>query len=311
MARYRKIDTRMWADAKFRALSSPLPSGKYLWIALLTGPHTTNLPGLFRIGEMAMAEELGWSLEGFRKGFGELLREGLAKADWSARVVWIPNAIKYNPPDNPNVVKSWRDSWDEVPECPLKAEAYEALKGFTERFGEGFAKAFREGCAKGLANQEQEQEQDQDINSFPQTSFAESHEVPSREGKQSKPTEAQTEHLYTLYPRKRDKLDGKKAIRKAVGTVMAGDADHPAMHLEDALNYLAQRVALYAQCVRGCDQNFIPYPASWFNAGAFWDDEHDWREAKTNSNGSGARKAPAITGSAVENTLALLEAGVQ
>jgi hypothetical protein len=92
---------------------------------------------------------------------------------------------------------------------------------------------------------------------------------------------------------------------------MAGDADHPAMHLEDALNYLAQRVALYAQCVRGCDQNFIPYPASWFNAGAFWDDEHDWREAKTNSNGSGARKAPAITGSAVENTLALLEAGVQ
>jgi len=162
MARYRKIDTRMYGDMKFRNLSSPAVSSKYLWIYLLTGPHTTNLPGLFRAGEMAMAEELGWSLEGFRKGFGELLRERLAKADWNARVVWIPNAIKYNPPDNPNVVKSWRDSWDEVPECPLKAEAYEVLKGFTERLGEGFAKAFREGCAKGLANQEQEQEQEQE-----------------------------------------------------------------------------------------------------------------------------------------------------
>ena len=169
MARYRKIDTRMWADAKFRALSSPPPTGKYLWIALLTGPYTTNLPGLFRVGEMALAEELGWPLEGFRKGFAELFREGLAKADWNARVVWIPNAIKYNPPDNPNVVKGWRDSWDEVPECVLKAEAYQRLKTFTKGLGEGFAKAFAEHCVQCLANQEQEQEQEQTSSSEPQT----------------------------------------------------------------------------------------------------------------------------------------------
>jgi hypothetical protein len=169
MARYRKIDTRMWADAKFRALTSPPPSGKYLWIALLTGPYTTNLPGLFRVGEMALAEELGWSLEGLRQGFTELFREGLAKADWKARVVWIPNAIKYNPPDNPNVVKSWRHSWDEVPECALKAEAYQRLKSVTEGLGEGFAKAFQEGCGQCLANQEQEQEQEKNSSSEPET----------------------------------------------------------------------------------------------------------------------------------------------
>ncbi len=169
MARYRKIDTRMWADAKFRALSSPLPSGKYLWIALLTGPYTTNLPGLSRVGEMALAEELGWTLEGFRKGFAELFREGLAKADWNARVVWVPNAIKYNPPDNPNVVKGWRDSWDEIPECALKGEAYQRFKEFTKGLGEGFAKAFVECCAQGLANQEQEQEQLINTTSEPET----------------------------------------------------------------------------------------------------------------------------------------------
>jgi len=129
---------------------------------LLTGPQTSNIPGLFRAGEMALAEELGWSLEGFREAFAEPLSKGLVKADWNARVVWVPNAIKYNRPENPNVVKSWHSTWDEIPECALKIEAYERLKACTEELGEGFGKAFVEGCGKGMANQEQEQQQEQD-----------------------------------------------------------------------------------------------------------------------------------------------------
>ncbi|PWT92230.1 MAG: hypothetical protein C5B55_06765, partial [Blastocatellia bacterium] len=162
MGRYRKVDTRTWGDAKFQALSRPEPSGRYLWFFLLTGPHTTNLPGLFRAGEMGLAESLEWPVKGFRKAFGELFRQGLVKADWRARVVWIPNAIKYNQPESPNVVRSWRASWDEVPECSLKTEAYERLKAFTKALGESFHQAFMEACAKALANQEQEQEQEKE-----------------------------------------------------------------------------------------------------------------------------------------------------
>jgi hypothetical protein len=149
-------------------------------------------------------------------------------------------------------------------------------------------------------------------NAIPQTTFADPPADLSNKIKSSRPTEKQIDRLYGLYPRKRDKLDARKAIRKAAGTVMAGDADHPAMQLEDALDYLAQRVTLYARCVPGRDQNFIPYPASWFNAGAFWDDEQDWVEPQRehpNTNGRTARTVPVITGSAVENTLALLEVG--
>jgi hypothetical protein len=291
MARYRKIDTRMYGDSRFRELSSPEPSGKYLWVFLLTGPQTSNIPGLFRAGEMALAEELEWGPEGFRKAFAELFAKGLVKADWKARVVWIPNVIKYNAPENPNVVKSWRPAWDEIPECALKAEAYERLKAFTEGLGEGFGKAFVEGCAKGMANQEQEQEQEQDISTFPQTAFAGAPAVLSDDTKNSKPTEAQIERLYGAYPRKRDKLHAKKAIRKAVTVVMAGDADHPAMPLEEALDYLGQRVAHYAQCVQGCEPSYIPYPASWFNAGSFWDDERDWAK-KQNSKSPGPVPLP-------------------
>ena len=84
----------------------------------------------------------------------------MVKVDWEARLVWLPQAKKYNRPESPNVVRSWRDHWDNVPECALKVEAYHALKAFTEGLGEAFAKAFAEACAHPSPNQEQEQEQE-------------------------------------------------------------------------------------------------------------------------------------------------------
>jgi hypothetical protein len=164
MARHRKIDVRIWGDEKFRRLSAPRPSGQSLLLYLLTSPFSGSLPGLFRAGAAGMAEELGWSAEAFREAFQEVSREGIAKADWDARVVWIPKAIAYNVPESPNVVRSWRAQWDELPECDLKREAFCALASFVEGLGEGYAKAFGEVIAKpspkAMPNQEQEQEQE-------------------------------------------------------------------------------------------------------------------------------------------------------
>jgi uncharacterized protein YdaU (DUF1376 family) len=135
-------------------------------------------------------------------------------------------------------------------------------------------------------------EQSREENTFPQTAFA-GDRAPVPDTHRSNPTETQLEQLYSLYPRKRDKLAAKKAIRKAVGVVIAGDPDHPAMPIEDALNYIAQRIALYARCVQGCDREFIPYPASWFNAGSFWDDEQDWSSRRNRtSDANGIKKLP-------------------
>lgn len=166
MSRYRKVDPKMWGDAKFRALTPPPPCGQSLFQYLLTCREHTNVPGILNGGKAHFAEALGWPLEGFQKAFGEVLREGLAKADWGAQMVWLPNSKKYNVPESPNVVLSWRTAWDEVPECALKLEAYHALKAFTEGLGKAFGEAFAKACAKpspkALANQEQEQEQEQD-----------------------------------------------------------------------------------------------------------------------------------------------------
>ena len=162
MARFRKVDVRVWGDEKFRRLSAPQPCGQSLWFYLLTAPETNSIPGLFRAGEAALAESLGWGLEAFREAFAEVSREGLAEMDKVARVVWVPNAIKYNAPESPNVVKSWRTHWDEIPESPLKLKAWHSLKAFMEGLSIGFREAFAKACPKPMANQEQEQEQEQE-----------------------------------------------------------------------------------------------------------------------------------------------------
>ncbi|MBV8802051.1 MAG: hypothetical protein JO131_03630 [Gammaproteobacteria bacterium] len=61
-----------------------------------------------------MAEELGWATEGFQQAFQEVIDQGLVKADFESRVIFIPNAIKYNKPQSPNVIKSWASHWDEI-----------------------------------------------------------------------------------------------------------------------------------------------------------------------------------------------------
>lgn len=149
--RYKKISIRIWIDEKFASLSD---DAKLLWFYLLTNPNTVATPGLYRARAEGMAADLGWTPERFLIAFSLLTEKEMAKADWRAGVVWIPNAPKHNPPENPNVVKAWIFHMEEIPECPLKQEAIETLQAHTK----GFGILFR----KGLANQEQEQEQEQE-----------------------------------------------------------------------------------------------------------------------------------------------------
>ena len=168
--RYRKVLCRMYGDEKFRQLSRPQPNGQTLWTYLITGPHTTSVPGLFIAGEAQLAEALGWSLAGFRKAWAEVEGLNMARADWKNRVVWLPRAIVHNQPENPNVVRGWRDHLDEIPACALKQAAVVALRNYVERLsagcGEAFAELFEQGSGKGYphgsGNQEQEQEQEQE-----------------------------------------------------------------------------------------------------------------------------------------------------
>jgi hypothetical protein len=171
--RYRRVSTRMYGDQKFRELSKPHPNGQSLWLYLITGPHTTAVPGLFCIGEAALAEALGWGLKDFRRCWGELAALEMAEADWAARVVWLPRAHSHNPPESPNVVKAWRKALPDIHECALKAKAVGILKAFLEDFGKAFIDAFAYERREAFSDTSpqpsthpslnQEQEKDQEI----------------------------------------------------------------------------------------------------------------------------------------------------
>jgi hypothetical protein len=117
-----------------------------------------------------MAEELSWSQEAFNRAFHEVLDQGMAKADFENRVVWLPNAIKHNKPASPNVVTSWEAELDLIPECALKSEAIAVIEEFLNTLGPAYAQAFaaikkgsrkplRKPSSKATAIQEQEQQQ--------------------------------------------------------------------------------------------------------------------------------------------------------
>lgn len=140
--RYRRVLIQTWGDEKFRRLSAPQPCGRYLWLYLMTGPSTGAVPGLLRAGRAALAEDLGWTPEGFTKAFQEVFSEGMAVADWEAKLVYLPKALKHNPPASPNVIKSWRAEFLLLPECALRKEAFLAMKREIDQYDKAFREAF-------------------------------------------------------------------------------------------------------------------------------------------------------------------------
>lgn len=170
MARYRKIDPRIWNDEKFASLSH---EGQRAFLFILTHPSMTSL-GAFRATKEGIEAELGIDTKGFAKPFQELLSKGLIKYDESCFLVFAPNFLKYNQPENPNVVKGWAGCLDLLPECPLLAEVLQRAKScasansktskaFSEALGrvtETLSERYAKQLSKGWAIQEQEQEQE-------------------------------------------------------------------------------------------------------------------------------------------------------
>lgn len=142
--RYRKVAVRIHNDDHFRALSSPKANAQTLFFYLLTAPETNALPGLLRLGEAQLAEHHRWSIEATRKCLSEIIGFGMMDFDAINRVMWLPNAIRYNEPESPNVVRAWAKAADEIPDCQLKWSALMEMKQWCDAKGEGFSRAFRD-----------------------------------------------------------------------------------------------------------------------------------------------------------------------
>jgi hypothetical protein len=140
MAHYRKIDVRIWNDAKFIALSN---SAKLIFLFLITHPQMTAL-GAMRATPQGLAAELQMTSEAFAEAFAEALAQGLAKHDRDVCCIWLPNFLKYQSAESPNVLRNWAKQVEYIPECSLKTLAVAGLRAYAEGLSKGFLKAFTE-----------------------------------------------------------------------------------------------------------------------------------------------------------------------
>ncbi|KVO11746.1 hypothetical protein [Burkholderia ubonensis] len=286
-SRYRVIQVRMWGDQKFTELTPIQPCGQGLWIYLLTGPHTGPIPGIFRAGRAGLAESLRWEQEAFDKAFAEAFEQGMAKADWKAQLVWLPNAMDCNRPASPNVVISWGKEWPMLPECALKLEAFESLKASIHGLGEAFGKAFDKAFAKpsvkpsgkafdmasGKTMAIQKQEQEQELtNSRRQYTAAGEPVDNSAEGREEQKNETTTEGNRT------DSQNPNTESQES-GAGGAADASDGSRHAEGGANGVAPGN-------REPDDDLPPLAVSteWFRQrGVLIDDTNDlligWRRA--------------------------------
>lgn len=138
MAHYRKIDVGIWYDEKFRSL--PLPS-KLMFFQVLTHPKITSLGTLHHSTE-GLARELGADAKGYAEAFGKLIEKGLVEYDPKALCLWVPNFVRHQCAESPNVIKAWVKQVNYIPECGLKAKAVLALEAYVKGLSEGFRKAF-------------------------------------------------------------------------------------------------------------------------------------------------------------------------
>lgn len=157
MSRYRNIHCLIWNDDKFPFASDDC---KLVFFHLLTTPYSSPF-GMYKISVSGLADEMRWPVKRYEKAFREALSKGFLKYDERHYVILLPKFLKHNPPNNPNVLKSWAPMVAELPDSTLKVEWFSLLKGLLEGFGEGFRKAFAEAWPKGMPIQDQDQEQEQ------------------------------------------------------------------------------------------------------------------------------------------------------
>jgi len=86
--------------------------------------------------------------------------------------------------------------------------------------------------------------------------------------------------VYLAYPRHREPRVAVRAIERAITRICKGESGSLLLP-QQAYAYLMQRTKLYAGSPAGRNvtptADYRPYPASWFNASSYLEDEAEWQ----------------------------------
>lgn len=153
MAKYRKIDPRIWNDEKFQTLS---PVDRYLAMYCLTGQ--CNRIGIFKFSLALASEDTGIPFDELNERLDRVCHTLSWKHDKTRRVLYFPNWWKYNNPGSDKTMTGIMADIHEVPQTPLLNE----FKCNTRHLSKSVSDTLSSFFVKGMPYQEQEQEQEQE-----------------------------------------------------------------------------------------------------------------------------------------------------
>lgn len=121
MARdFGRIRSQFWDDEDLKACA---PATKMLALYLLTSNHT-NAIGCFRLPAAYILSDTNLDVETLETALAELRNVGFMKPCERVPWIWIPNYLKHNPLENPNV---WRKCVKELALIPGEVSAAPAI----------------------------------------------------------------------------------------------------------------------------------------------------------------------------------------
>ena len=116
--KYSIVERFVWRDPDVHRLDRLT---KLLWIHFLTSGFSTNIPGLIPASLTMIADEMNEKFNAEFQRSAQILSDlGWLKVDSEARLIFLPNALRHNPPKSVNEIKGWGNSFDEIPESPLR-----------------------------------------------------------------------------------------------------------------------------------------------------------------------------------------------
>ena len=122
MGGYRAIYTKLWDDERVITLQ---PIEKLVYLFILTGPHTTSVPGFYPLRAGQIAGHLDITRDEAETSLANLKRAGLI--DYDAVAIITPKFTKYHRPGNPNIAKGWAKILSTMPKSRVMCDWIEAL----------------------------------------------------------------------------------------------------------------------------------------------------------------------------------------
>lgn len=257
-----KITSAIWSNVGLELVG---PEAKLAALWLLTNEHI-DIMGYAELSERRFIFETGLEAKALPRAY-EGLGNGLVL---TGKGYWLRNYIGYQYGRGLSLVKN---NWSKGLTKRLNGGCDEALGRlvlgeYPELLEvEGFISPWK--GLKGLTKPKRGEE---------------------RKGKEGKGSGIGPAEIYAAYPRRVGKQDALRAIAKQ----LAGGTK---------AEYLLERVQAYAAAVAAwpaSERGFVPYPATWFNAGRQDDDPAQW--VRKPANGHVSEKLPIVAGGGVSMT---------